>query len=168
MEEQIQQIIEKGEGLKVEFKEAKDSVPKSMYESVVSFSNTDGGTILLGVDDDGNVTGVERGASLQMQKDIASTLNSRDCINPPLYIQPIEVEHSDGLVLAIQIQSSSQVHDHAGKVYIREVDSDIDITANQQKTSDIYLRKRNFFSESQIYPFLRLEDFDEKLFKRAR
>jgi len=167
-EEQLNQIIEKGEGLKVEFKEAKDSVPKAMYESVVSFSNTDGGTILLGVDDDGIVTGVDRASSLQMQKDIVSTLNSRDCINPPLYVQPIEVEHSDGLVLAIQIQASSQLHDHAGKVYIREVESDIDITENQQKISDIYLRKRNFFSESQIYKGLRIEDFDEKLFEKAR
>lgn len=167
-EEQLQQIIEKGEGLKVEFKEAKDAVPKAMYESVVSFSNTDGGTILLGVDDDGNITGVDRAAALQMQRDIVSTVNSRDCINPPLYLQPIEINHADGLVIALQIQSSSQLHDHAGKIYIREVDADIEITENQQKISDIYLRKRNFFSESQIYPYLQLEDFDEKLFERAR
>ncbi|MGI8493798.1 MAG: AlbA family DNA-binding domain-containing protein [Pyrinomonadaceae bacterium] len=166
--EQLQQIIAQGEGLKVEFKEAKDSVPKGMYESVVSFSNTDGGTILFGVDDDGNITGVDRAAALQMQKNIVSTVNSRDCINPPLYIQPIEINHADGLVIALQIQASSQLHDHARKVYIREVDSDIDITENQQKISDIYLRKRNFFSESQIYPYLQLEDFDEKLFERAR
>lgn len=167
-EEQVNQIIAQGEGLKVEFKEAKDSVPRAMYESVVSFSNTDGGTILLGVDDDGNVTGVDRSASLQMQKDIVSNLNSRDCINPPLYVQPIEVQHTDGLVVALQIQSSSQLHDYAGKVYIREVDGDIEITENQQKISDIYLRKRNFFSEAQIYPYLRFEDFDEHLFERAR
>lgn len=167
-EEQLQQIIEQGEGLKIEFKEALDSVPKSVYETVVSFSNTDGGTILLGVDDDENVTGVDRDASLQMQKDIVSTLNSRDCINPPLYVQPIVVEHPDGIVLAIQIQESSQLHDHKGKIYIREVDSDIDITENQQKISDIYLRKRNFFSESQIYPALKFEDFDEELFEKAR
>lgn len=167
-EEQVNQIIAQGEGLKIEFKEAKDSVPKAIYESVVSFSNTDGGTILLGVDDDGNVTGVEPGASLQMQKDMVSSLNSRDCINPPLYVQPIEVQHTDGLIIVLQIQSSSQLHDHAGKVYLREVDSDIDITENQQKISDIYLRKRNFFSEAQIFPYLRFEDFDKRLFERAR
>ncbi len=44
-EEQLNQIIAQGEGLKIEFKEATDSVPKSVYETVVSFSNTDGGTI---------------------------------------------------------------------------------------------------------------------------
>ena len=167
-EEQLNQIIAQGEGLKVELKEAKDSVPKSMYETVVAFSNTDGGTILLGVDDDGNITGVDRGAALQMQKDIVSTLNSRDSVNPPIYTQPIEIEQTDGLVLAVQIPAGSQVHDHAGKVYIREVDGDFDITANQQKISDLYLRKRNFFSEAQIYPYLSFEDFDSRLFKRAR
>jgi hypothetical protein len=40
----IKNIIQQGEGLKIEFKEAKDSVPQSFYETVASFSNTDGGT----------------------------------------------------------------------------------------------------------------------------
>lgn len=167
-EEQLNQIIAQGEGLKVEFKEATDSVPKSVYETVVSFSNTDGGTLLLGVNDDGVVLGIDPNAEAKIAKDLVTALNSRACINPPLYVQPFTVALPSGLVMVVQIQASSQVHDHAGAVYIREFESDLDITQNQQKVSDLYLRKRNFFSESQIYPYLRLEDFDAKLFERAR
>jgi ATP-dependent DNA helicase RecG len=167
-EDQIKELIKQGEGLRIEFKEAMNSVPSSLYETVVSFSNTDGGTILLGVADDGTVTGIESTAETKLQKDLITALNSKDCINPPLYVQPISVQHSDGLILVLQIQSSSQVHDHAGKIYSREFETDLNITENQQKVGDIYLRKRNFFSESQIYPYLTLSDFDESLFEKAR
>ena len=44
----IQKIIAQGEGLSVEFKKAKEKVPSSLYETVVSFANTNGGVILLG------------------------------------------------------------------------------------------------------------------------
>ena len=167
-EEQVNQLIEQGEGLRIEFKEARESVPSSVYETVVSFSNTDGGTILLGVADDGTVSGVEKNAEAKLQKDLITALNSKDCINPPLYVQPISVQHTDGLVLVLQIQASSQVHDHAGKIYSREFETDLNITENQQRISDLYLRKRNFFSESQIYPFLNFSDFDQSLFEKAR
>ncbi len=167
-EEQLNQIIAQGEGLKIEFKESKDTLPKAIYETVVAFSNTDGGTILLGVDDDGNVTGVDPVALLQVQKNLVSTLNARDCVNPPVYVQPSVLEHPDGLVIAVQIAVSSQVHDHAGKIYIREVDSDINVTKNQEIIGNLYLRKKEVFTESQIYQGLSLDDFDERLFERAR
>ena len=44
----------------------------------------------------------------------------------------------------------------------------LDITNNQKKLGDIYLRKRNFFTETQIYPFLSLSDFDSTLFEKSR
>lgn len=124
---------------RIEFKEATNSIPGSVYETAVSFSNTDGGTILLGVADDGRVTGIEPTAEAKLQKDLITALNSKDCINPPLCVQPISVQHSDELVLILQIQSSSQVHDHAGKILSREVETDLNITRIQPIVSNLYL-----------------------------
>jgi ATP-dependent DNA helicase RecG len=120
---QLQHIIQKGEGLRIEFKKAASSVPDSFYETVVSFSNTDGGTLLMGINDDGSVSGIDPQGTVQLQKDIISALNSRDCINPPIYVQPFTVQHPNGLVMVIQIPASSQVHDHAGRIYSREFES---------------------------------------------
>jgi len=145
-----------------------DAVPSSFYETVVSFSNTDGGTILLGVDDNGKITGIEKTASVKLQKDIITALNARECINPPVFVQPIIIEHPEGTIMVVQIPASSQIHDHAGKIYSREFETDINISDNQQKISAIYLRKRNFFTESIIYPHLQLEDLDLALFEKAR
>lgn len=165
---EIKQIIQQGEGLKVEFKEAGNSVPVSFYETVVSFSNTDGGTVLLGVHDNGTVLGIEPGSVTKLKKDIISTLNSRDCVNPSLYLQPFTVTTPEGEIMVIQVPASSQVHDHAGRIYMREFEADIDITENQQRVGDMYLRKRNFFSEAQIIPHLTVNDLDSSLFEKAR
>jgi len=165
---QINKLIQQGEGLRIEFKEATDSVPNSFYETVVSFANTDGGTLLLGVADNQTVKGIDAAAAVKLQKDIVTALNSRACINPPVYVQPFTVQHANGLIMVIQIPASSQIHDHAGIIYSREFEADLNVTQNQQKVSDIYLRKRNFFTEAQIYPFLKMDDLDTLLFDKAR
>ena len=46
---EVKQLLEKGETVRLECKEAKNSVPKSIYETYSTFSNTNGGIVLLGV-----------------------------------------------------------------------------------------------------------------------
>jgi ATP-dependent DNA helicase RecG len=164
----VYKLLGQHEGTGLEFKEAENAVPKSLYETVVSFSNTDGGTIILDVADNGKVTGIDADAVSQIKKDIISTLNSRDCVNPPLYLQPMGVTHPDGELIVLQIPASSQIHDHAGRIYYRENDSDLDISGNQNKLSDIYLRKKEFFSENIIYSHLGMDDLDSGMFDLAR
>lgn len=169
MEEKLlRQFISQGEGKHIEFKSAKHSVPSDLYETVVSFSNTEGGTLLLGVNDDGTISGIEESSKNKILKDLVSSINSTDCINPPLYLQPVPVLLENVWVIVLQVPVSSQVHDHKGAVYIREYESDLDITKHNQRVSDLYLNKRNYFTESQVIPNLSMEDLDEKLFDKAR
>ena len=53
---QLLRMLKRGEGPRVEFKEARDALPRDLFETVCAFLNRDGGTILLGVADDGTVT----------------------------------------------------------------------------------------------------------------
>jgi len=47
------QLDEKPTGVCIEYKEAQNGVPDSLYDTVASFLNREGGVILLGVRDDG-------------------------------------------------------------------------------------------------------------------
>jgi hypothetical protein len=68
-EDEILSFIRKGENKKIEFKRTfsknihtgkKDKeIEKSSLKNVVGFLNADGGTLLIGISDDGEVTGVE-------------------------------------------------------------------------------------------------------------
>ena len=53
-QDEIRKIIKNGENSYIEFKE-EGIKPKDLAEEIVSFANSEGGTILIGVDDDGNI-----------------------------------------------------------------------------------------------------------------
>lgn len=164
----IQMIISKGEGISIEFKKAKTKVPSSLYETVVSFANTNGGIILLGVEDDGAVHGIAPELKTFFLKNIASALNSIDNVNPVMCLNPTIVEYQGKIIIPLQVPASSQVHNHKGRVYIREFETDIDITDNQHVIRGLYLKKGTIYTETHIYPGLKMSDMDESLFDKAR
>lgn len=53
----VQRLAAKGEGQRVEFKK-KVNFPEKIIKEVVAFANSDGGKLMLGVDDDGTMAGV--------------------------------------------------------------------------------------------------------------
>jgi ATP-dependent DNA helicase RecG len=58
-ERTVEALIQQGENLSVEFKSDKKCLPdRDMVAAVVSLANTEGGVLLLGVEDDGRVTGL--------------------------------------------------------------------------------------------------------------
>lgn len=56
--ETIQALIQQGENTQIEFKSAALR-PESAAREIVAFANTFGGSLLIGVEDDGSITGVE-------------------------------------------------------------------------------------------------------------
>ena len=62
MLEQIKKLISTGENQKIEFKKARADFPKDAFETICAFLNAEGGTILLGVEDDGTIKGIKKEA----------------------------------------------------------------------------------------------------------
>ena len=60
MSNEVKELIEEGESQNIEFKDSL-SLKKEIGETVSAFSNTRGGTILIGISDFGGVKGVEVG-----------------------------------------------------------------------------------------------------------
>jgi ATP-dependent DNA helicase RecG len=152
--EQLKNIIRDGEGLTVEFKECRNHINR--------------GHIVLGVDDNGNITGIEADALPQIKKDLVTALNNPQKISPPLYILPetMEIEGKD--LLCLGIPESSQVHRCNGKVFDRNEDGDLDITNHPDAVAHLYIRKQSSFSENRIYPYVKLEDLRSDLLQRVR
>jgi len=167
-EKDVENIIAQGEGVAIEFKKAREKVPLSLYETVVSFANTSGGYILLCVDDDGTVLGIQPENKATFLKNIATALNSKDNVNPVMYLNPTAVDYKGKTIIGLQVPASSQVHDHAGKVYIRKYETDMDVTGNQHIIRGLFLKKGTIYTETQIYQGLTMSDMDESLFVKAR
>lgn len=73
-------LLEIGENEHIEFKESKKSLPKSFWETFSAFSNSQGGgLIFLGVDNDGNIIGVED--IKKVKDDLFNCLRDKNKIN---------------------------------------------------------------------------------------
>ena len=92
--EELEILLRQGEGVLLEFKQ---SLSSSFVRELAALANTRGGTILLGVHDNGTVTGVTDSNALRARiRDIA-----RKC-DPPVQVW----EESVGKVLAVHVSES--------------------------------------------------------------
>lgn len=163
-----QALISRGEGLRVEFKKCRVALNKDIYETVCAFLNRSGGELLLGVADDGTVTGIDESIIRQIKSDFTTAVNNSQKISPSCYLSMEEVVIDGQTILYIYVPESSQVHRCHGKIFDRNEDGDFDITGNNTLVSELFLRKQTSYSENRIYPYVTIEDLREDVIARVR
>src|SRR3989344_1745020 len=136
-------LLKQGEGLKLEFKENFDS--KSIAKELVAFANTEGGRILLGVDDTGGTKGIKITNTLTSEiQDIA-----RNC-DPPV---SLELE-TNGTVLIVKVdEGANKPHRCSAGFFLRQ-------GSNSQKLStdeirDFFNKEGKILFDEQVH-----SDFD--------
>ncbi|MFA5167401.1 MAG: RNA-binding domain-containing protein [Candidatus Omnitrophota bacterium] len=164
----IRQIIKKGEGIEVEFKECRMALSRGVFDTVCAFLNRSGGELLLGVNDKGKITGVDPQATEQIKKDFVTAVNNEQKISPVFYLSIEEVRFAGKSVLYVLVPESSQVHRHNGKIFDRNEDGDFDVTRSAQLVSAMYLRKQTTYSENRVYSYVTLKDLRKDLIARIR
>ena len=167
-EAKILSILKQGEGLQIEFKESKSGLSKDIFFTVCAFLNRLGGEVLLGVNDEGKVIGINNDAIRQIKKDFVTNINNPQKIMPTFYLSVEEISIEGKQILYIYIPQSSQVHRCNGRIYDRNEDGDFDITDNTNLVTAMYLRKQTTFSENKVYPFVTINDFRKDLLARVR
>lgn len=166
--EQLNQLLSGGESLTVEYKKCAEALSNSVFETVCSFSNRYGGYILLGIDDDGSVLGVNRNAVPAMKKNFVNMLNNPQKISPTLFLTLDEIEVDGKLVLYVYVPASSQVELCSGKVFDRTEDADIDITKSTDLVANLYLRKSTTYTEREVFPYVTERELRLDLMPRVR
>lgn len=166
--ERLQQIINQGENSNVEFKTSRTALNKDAFDSICGFLNRSGGHLILGVQNDGTVTGVQEDKVQGIIDGLVANTNNPQKLNPPYYVSPEVLDVEDKKVIVIYVPESSQVHATNGRIYDRNQDGDFDITNQHDLVSQLYLRKQNTYSENQVYPYVELADFKESLFDKVR
>jgi ATP-dependent DNA helicase RecG len=102
---QLMKLIEAGESLETEFKSDRRRInDREIYEEIVALANTSGGVLLIGVEDDGTITGAKprHGKATDPFKLQSAIFNNTvPNINTRISLMPVE----KGLVLAIEVDS---------------------------------------------------------------
>ena len=163
----IRHIIKQGEGVSVEFKHSKDSLPSNLFETVCAFLNRAGGNILLGVKDDKTIEGINPDKAEALCKDFVSLSNNAQKLFPTFLLDAHVVDFEGKKIIHIFVPISSQVHKCNNKIFDRSADGDFELNTSEQ-IKNLYLRKSSLYSENIIYPYLQSSDFANGIVARVR
>lgn len=120
MKQELKALIANGEKIDVELEESRNEITKDVYDTVCAFNNRDGGHIILGVDDNRNIQGIENDAIDKMLKDFTTSIKNPQKMYLPLYLIPevVEIEPKKSIIHIFVLQGM-QVRRHDGKIMDR-------------------------------------------------
>ncbi|ACF13216.1 putative transcriptional regulator [Chloroherpeton thalassium ATCC 35110] len=127
---ELLRLVERGENVQIEFKRLVHS-PEKIAKSMVAFANTAGGVILIGVDDDKRIVGIES------EKETIEIIDeaAHEFVAPKInYVTDVvEFRARDVLMVTVE-ESERKPHFHIS--YPRHSD-----TLKRKKEKKVYIRK---------------------------
>lgn len=166
-QQKVLKILSAGEGISIEFKQARTSLPENVFESICAFLNRIGGDVLLGVKDNGELAGIDPARIEQIKTDIVNLSNNPNKLDPPFMLFPEEFTIEGKKIIYIRAPQSSQVHSTGSIIFDRNQDGDFRVKSSEA-ISRMYQRKSADFTENRIYPYLAFSDFSPDVFPKIR
>ena len=167
-EKKLRTIIQQGENPQVEFKECQDRVSHSVYETVCSFLNYKGGTIVLGVNDQGEIIGVNKSNASAMIKNLINTSNNEELFVPYANVMPEMIDIDDKTMIVIQVPEGESVYQYKHRFFDRNGDADVDVTRQPQLLNQLFERKSQNLFEGRCVEGLTVDDLDARTFEQCR
>ncbi|KFI53837.1 RNA-binding domain-containing protein [Bifidobacterium callitrichos] len=165
--EELGSRLAQGEGVSQEFKRCGSLPEADVFETVCSFANRQGGSIFLGVDDDGNVLGVNPRLVRDIERNIANVTCNPNAFGPAPAVETERIDTGRGVVVRVWVPAGPSVYRYRNVAYDRRADADIKVRDDAQ-VSLMYMRKQNLYSERRIYPYVGMEDLRADLIGRVR
>jgi len=106
---ELEALLLLGEGEKLEFKKG----PSDLCKEICAFANTEGGIIIVGVDDSGNIVGTD----VRKVKDKVGECSQQLTPMPEIRLEVKEVEGRH--IVLIEVMPSDKLVSHGGRAYIR-------------------------------------------------
>lgn len=138
--EKLNDMLAAGENDNVEFKRDFDKTDKEFLESVVSFANTNDGTILLGVDDNGGAIGFYRDFG-DTEKKIRGLVNGH--CEPDIEVNVERIVLNGRPVIVVKVkEGKDKPYLLSGKSAYKRVKTD-DLVFNRSDFDKAYEEKQN-------------------------
>ena len=168
MDGALDRYIQAGEGISVEFKRCGSQPGKDTFETICSFANRQGGSILLGVRDDGAVEGVPEASALNIERNISNVTSNPSLFNVSPLIEFERLHDPEGkLVIRVWVPMGPSLYTFKGAVYDRVADADVRVKSDAQITS-MMARKQSYYSERTVYSWVTEDDLEMELLDAVR
>ncbi len=154
----IKKIISSGESLTVEFKKS-TGLLKSVCETICAFLNCDGGTLLIGVTDDGKIVGQE--VTDKTKREIGIELSK---ISPVVKLEIFyeKLPGTDKYIIAIHVttDSTKRPYMYNHKAFLRNQSTTIPMPMEHLKHLTLSNADENFSWENLTPDNVTIEDLD--------
>jgi len=153
----LKELIAKGESETLEFKKSL-SEWREIVETVSAFSNTKGGTIVVGIGDDGKIHGVAIGKSTIEDLTNKILTNTEPKIYPEITTATLEEKG----VIVIKVEKFPyDVVLAFGRPFKRVGKSTVRMSKDEYKKSILEIHKRELYFDGQILEEADIRDIDE-------
>lgn len=157
---ELRSLITSGENSEIEFKRD-DLRPHELARELVAFANTYGGKVLLGVDDDGTVSGLTK----PDVRDWVTTLcrvNMRPGIDPNIEIlHDVENGKSVAIIEVCESADVQSVWRNNKDEYLIRIGSQVR-NPSREELSRLFQRRRMIYGEKVIVPDTSIDDLDHR------
>ena len=161
---ELLQKIHSGEDSTIEFKR---EMPHrgSLAEEIAAFANARGGVILIGVDDDGNIVGLDKEELNPAESRVVEIC--QDSIEPTVSIFTEKLWLDDKDVLKIEVPRSLFVHKSPGGYFVRQGSSKREMRTEHLARLLLSRSQARFISfDEQLVPNTRLGTLRRDLYQR--
>ena len=170
-DEEIRRQLQLAEDSTWEFKEVEfaGNRPRSpsradLADEVAAFANADGGVILCGVTDDGEVQGMSREQIVELDSLLVEV--STDSISPAVRIRTYHRQLNDRLLLVVDVPEGDSQHDSPGGSYVRVGGTKRRMTSDERLRLSQRRGQARFHSyDEQTVPGTGFETLEESLWR---
>jgi len=154
MNNELEFLVKEGEGYNLEFKE---SFSNNITKDICAFANANGGRVLLGVADDGNIVGVSHSNRLRSQiQDLARNMD-------PSF--SVSVQMMDDVLVVNVSEGKKKPYSVNGRFYLRKGSTSQQL--NREEIRGFFVDEGLVkFDEQANKKFVLKHDFNEEAFDR--
>ena len=140
--------------------------PLDILKPLVAFANAEGGQLVIGIEDDGTITGFnyQKAHSIDEFRNIFITDLKETPINPRFDILDVINKNNEKdkvLVISVEVSTDRVIKSYDGKVYLRQNDKSKELNFEQILQLQ-YDRGQRYF-EDELVPFSDISDIDLNL-----
>ncbi|MDO4230679.1 MAG: putative DNA binding domain-containing protein [Lautropia sp.] len=130
-EAELLQRIAQGEHSRQQFKRSV-SHPDALATELAAFSNSGGGTLLLGVNDDGSIAGLDTAEVHRLNQLLGNAASQH--VRPPISLLTENISTPQGLVMVVKVHNglSKPYFDHQGRIWVKQGADKRQVTAREE------------------------------------
>ncbi len=156
--QQIELILQQGENSQIEFKKR---INKELASEICAFSNSEGGIILLGVDDNNVVTGLDIDNTTRSK--LESTISA---INPRPNVKIIEIKYENKNIIIIDCEvGKNKPYIISGSIYVRYGASSQKLITSTEIRGFFQQENQIFWDKISCKNFSYPDDFDNEIYE---